>query len=229
MKEADALAAYEALTQLGYLNGEEFVTQRNPLKRKDTGEAMETDAKHIKPGTTVPITSKGHLNQLCQKHKLGKPTYNTVSVPSGGASKGFFCTVHVGTASFKSMAIHNKVRDAEQDAAQVALDAANLLQEAQQSQQVVNNSNTGATTAVVKNEAGKTNGVPMKNQLQQYCQKQKLTLPTYECEHNADEKTYCALVTVNGAQYFGVSLPSKKAAEASAAEVALISLGVLQA
>jgi len=227
MKEADALAAYEALTQLGYLNGEEYVTQKNPLKRKDNGEAMETDAKHIKPGTPCPITSKGHLNQLCQKHKLGKPTYNTVSVPSGTSSKGFFCTVHVGTTSFKSMAIHNKVRDAEQDAAQVALDAANLLQEAQQVQQVqqgVNNSNTGTTAAGVKNA-----GVGMKNRLQEHCQKQKLTLPTYECEHNAEGKTYSAMVTVNGAQYFGVSLPSKKSAEASAAEVALISLGVLQA
>jgi len=220
MKQADALAAYEALTQLGYLNGEPFVAEPNQLKRKDDNSMDTNSAKQIKPGAPCAITAKGHLNQICQKHKLGKPTYNTVTVPGEGAKNGFFSTVVVGTASFKGMAIHPKLKEAEQDAAQVALDAANLL--LQNSATSVNNPNTNVAKPSVDKPP-----VNRKSQLQEYCQKNGISLPTYEIQHNETDKTFSAMVTVNGAQYVGLAHPAKKAAEASAAEIALKSLNLL--
>ena len=92
---------------------------------------METNsAKQVKSGTSGVITAKSHLNQICQKHKLGNPVYINVSVLGEGLTKGFFSTVTVGRASFKGMAIHSKMRESENDAAQVALEAAlTLLQQ----------------------------------------------------------------------------------------------------
>ena len=90
---------------------------------------METNsAKQVKSGTSGVITAKSrHLNQICQKHKLGNPVYINVSVLGEGLTKGFFSTVTVGRASFKGMAIHSIMREAEHDAAQVALEAAATL------------------------------------------------------------------------------------------------------
>jgi len=220
MKEADAQVAYEALAQLGYLNGQGYIA----LKRKNV---IATDSsKHIEPGTHVPITAKGHLHQLSQQHKLGNPTYNTVAVPHNGSQtgKGFFSTVTVGTASFKSMAIHTKTKEAEQDAAQVALNAAKLLLEAGSTP--LNNTSNGTTAKKASTDKPQ---VSMKNRLQEHCQKQGIAFPIYESQHSEAGKTYSAKVIVSGKQYFGVSFPAKKAAEASAAEVALVSLGILQA
>jgi len=197
--------------------------QRNALKRKES-TPMETDSgKQIPPGTAIPLTAKAHLHQLCQQHKLENPVYNTVIVPTQSTNKGFFSTVTVGMNSFKSLSFHQKSRDAEQDAAQVALDAAKLLLEAGATRL----NNASKEEPAKKNNSNKS-GVSMKNRLQEHAQKNGIALPTYEVVHNEAGKTFSATVTVNGAQHCGVSLPSKKAAEASAAEVALISLGAMQ-
>jgi len=225
VKEADARVAYEALTQLGYLNGKEFVPLERKSPKRRENSSMEADsAKHIPPGTFNPITAKAHLHQICQQHKLGNPAYNTVVVPSNqGHGKGFFSTVTVGTTSFKSLSIHQKSKNAEQDAAQVALNAAKLLLEAGAAPLTnTNKDDTGKKKTVSKQP------VSMKNRLQEHFQKNGLDFPTYEVVHNERGKTYSATVVVCGVQYSGCSYPSKKAAEASAAEVAMISLGILQ-
>jgi len=81
VKEADSRAAYEALKQLGYLQGHKFEMPGNGLKRK--GEPMATNSKQIKPGTILPVTPKGRLHEITNKKQLGNPIYNTVTVPGG--------------------------------------------------------------------------------------------------------------------------------------------------
>ena len=227
VKEADAFAAYEALTQLGYLNGQPFVTQQNLLKRKDDTTSMETNSAK-KSGTPGVVTAKSHLNQICQKHKLGNPVYNNVSVLGEGVTKGFFSTVTVGAASFKGMAIHSKMREAEHDAAQVALDAAaTLLQQSAvtplNKPSVVATANTNALTSSTPNPTAKSHAGAMKMKLQEYCQKNNIGLPVYDTQHK-ESITFQSSVTVNGVQYWGVFKPNKKGAEGAAAEVALASL-----
>jgi len=201
MKEADSRAAFEALKQLGYLKGKKFEQQRNQLKRK--GDNIETNAKQIKPGTIIPVTSKGQLNQIAQKNKWEAPTYNTVSVPGG-----HFSTVTIENTQFKSTSIHKKKTDAEQDAAQVALNAM-----ASPLPQTPNIPTVKATP-----------GISVKNRLQQYCQKSSKELPRYETKRNEAEKTYQSMVTVDGVEYCGVPQLGKKAAESAAAEVVLMGL-----
>jgi len=237
MKDADAMAACEALRQLGYLgNDHEYVSMRK-RKSTNTDNAMETDSKQIKPGTPMKVTPKAHLNQVTQKLKLGIPTYNTVNVNSG-----FFCTVGVGTQEFKSMSVHPKKSDAENDAAKVALDAASTMQQANTLGVPTSDIAPAQPQTIVPDMKPEIKPVPdvsvspvkaerpplgMKNRLQEYCQKSTPpSLPKYEVQHNESEKTFSAMVTVNGMQYFGVAQPSKKSSETSAAEVALISLGV---
>ena len=65
-----------------------------------------------------PVLSKSRLNELAQKQKLPVPTYTSQPAPGG-----FISTVFFNGTSFKSLHPCPKRKDAEQNAAQVALHA----------------------------------------------------------------------------------------------------------
>jgi len=204
VKEADARAAFEALKQLGYLQGQKYEVLNNQLKRK--GDNIETNAKQIKPGTIIPITPKGLLNQIAQKKQLSPPVYDTNDVPGG-----FFSTVTINNTQYKSTSVHKSKKDAEHDASQVAVNA------------------MGGPLPPTKVKSSGTPAVQpvgLKNRLQEYCQKSSKALPQYDTTHNKADKTYQTKVVIDGIQYLGSSEKAKKTAESSAAATALKSLGL---
>ena len=87
------------------------------LKRKESNQEYPSSvAKQARPGNKDPITFKSQLNEFAQKNQLPFPTYETVPVTGG-----FFSTVNFNNNGFKSMSVCKKRKDAEQNAAQVAL------------------------------------------------------------------------------------------------------------
>merc|ERR1712002_208330 len=216
VKEADARAAYEALTHLGYKLQTGFEVP-NQLKRKDVGtDNTNNTAKQAKQGQKDPITFKSQLNEYAQKKQLPFATYDTVSV-----NGGFFSTVHFNEEKYKAMATFKKRKDAEQNAAQVALNQ--LIG--------IPLPSSGAKDADVEKMVSE--GVPaaktvaLKNRLQEYCQRMSKELPTYDTKMNETDKNYYSTVTVEGVQYTGSATKAKKQAETSAAESALKALGLM--
>ena len=70
--------------------------------------------------------AKSKLSQLCQKGNLPMPKYNTHTIGGFGyPSRGYSSTFTVDKKTFESLAVHGKAKAAEQDAAQVALEAYN--------------------------------------------------------------------------------------------------------
>ena len=65
-----------------------------------------------------------------------------------------------------------------------------------------------------------------KNKLQEYCQKNKLPIPTYET--NGPPGAYVSKTTINGKQFNGSIEANKKAAEQAVAHLVLQDLGIMQ-
>ena len=66
----------------------------------------------------------------------------------------------------------------------------------------------------------------LKNRLQEYCQRLKKELPTYESSYNDDGFFSCSC-TVEGVAYKGTSARTRKEAEKNSAEAALKELGLM--
>jgi len=120
VKEADARAAYEALQKLGYLEDHEFELSSNQLKRKENGGECDSTGDGAKQAKSEinERTPKSSLNEYAQKNGLVLPTYNTIPV-----SGGFLSTVSFNEKQYKAIHTCKKRKDAEQNAAQVALNA----------------------------------------------------------------------------------------------------------
>ena len=86
-------------------------------KRKAEG-AENQQPSPKKKATGEPALSKSQLNELAQKRKLSLPTYSSEILPGG-----FSSTVTFNGNPFKSLCLCSKRKDAEQNAAQVALNA----------------------------------------------------------------------------------------------------------
>lgn len=117
VKEAESRAAYETLRKLGYLEGHEYQVSSNQLKRKSVGDNDEASMpKQGKSGPAENISSKSALNEFAQKKKMLLPTYCTVAVTGG-----FVSTVTFNHNQYKGVSTCKRRKDAEQSAAQVAL------------------------------------------------------------------------------------------------------------
>jgi len=230
-KDAESMAAFEALKQLGYFNEDVNFEHTNVLKRKMQveGDTPASKIQHTNDGLaysqqtgTKNLSSyKSQLNELAQKNRLPLPSYDTVIAPSNG----FFSTVTFNGRQFKSCNPCPKKKDSEQSAAHMAL---HLLigipldgnVQAQESPKLetsdVSNMISEARTAATSS---------LKNRLQEYCQRLKKDLPKYET--TMTDLQCVSIVTVDGKQYTGLTKQQKKLAEMSAAEVALKSLGLM--
>lgn len=216
VKEADARAAYEALTHLGYELQTGFELP-NQLKRKEGGtDNTNNTAKQAKPGQKGPITFKSQLNEYAHKKQLPFATYDTVSV-----NGGFFSTVHFNNEKYKAMATFKRRKDAEQNAAQVALNELIGIPLPSSNESV-----EADVEKIVSEGVPAAKTVALKNRLQEYCQRLSKPLPSYETSMD-DDKKYFSTVTVEGEQYTGSPTSAKKQAETSAAESALKALGLM--
>lgn len=225
-KDADQRAAFAALKSLGYIPNE---CKYNPATTA-TGSKRTSEMENLTPskqqctgnGLTALKTSKSELNELAQKNKLSQPTYENVSTPSG-----FFCTVTFNGRQFKSSRCCNKKKDAEQNAADVALI---FLRNPQIAQGITNTETQTAADVdnMIKSARVASNVMKfsLKNRLQEYCQRLKKELPVYE--NNRDESgLFTSKVIVDGKTFTGQPFSLKKEAEKSAAEAALKELGLM--
>lgn len=224
VKEADARVAFEALQHLGYMEGATFEVH-NQLKRKET--SVDTDASKVAKlmtnGTTNEASFKSRLNELAQRKQLSLPTYESVN-----ANGGFFATVTFNDYKYKSMTTCKKRKEAEQSAAQVALNAlvGNPLPQTATNEEPMVLGELDVTKMV--SEARKASQpVGLKNRLQEYCQRLGKTLPLYETKANDSDKTFQSTVTVQENSYTGSPMTGKKSAETSAAEAALKALELM--
>jgi len=210
-KEADTRAAYDALVRVGYLQGVKFDMSSNKQKRKTSGTENQQPAPKRK-ATGEAVLSKSRLNELAQKRKLPVPTYSSEPVPGG-----FISTVVFDGNQFKSLCPCPKRKDAEQNAAQVALNATVGAPLPSAEPQVIDGDNK---------QPPRKPTLSFKNLLQEYCQKHGALLPSYDTTE-VGVKTYQTVVTVKGIDYQGQAIKGKKAAETSAAEAALLSLNLI--
>lgn len=235
VKEADQRAAFSALKGLGYLKKDAkylapvqiIGSKRNSVSSMD---CSSTPSKQTCPSgaggdgspTVVNKTSKSELNELAQRNKLSQPTYDIVST-----SNGFFCTVTFNGRQFKSMKSCSKKKDAEQNAAEVAL---TFLTNPQTNG--FHNASPTETAADVNDMikiarvASNVMKLSLKNRLQEYCQRLKKALPSYETT-TTDEGLYLSKVFVEGQTFDGQPTKGKKDAEKSSAEAALQFLGLM--
>jgi len=216
-READARAAYEALRKLGYLQNDTFELS-NQLKRKDGGgDYGATDAKQVK--SNKDITAKSALNEYAQKNQIAFPTYNTV--PANG---GFFATVTFNGKQFKAMSTCKKRKDAEQNAAQVALNAATGAPLPEGEPMAIGEADV---TQMISEARQASQTASLKNRLQEYCQRLGKTLPKYNTVVLESDKMFQSTVTVQENEYIGLPQKSKKEAETAAAEEALKALELM--
>jgi len=218
-READARAAYEALRKLGYLKDHNFELS-NQLKRKDGGggDYAATVAKQVK-SENKDGTPKSALNEYAQKNQLTFPTYHTV--PTNG---GFFSTVTFNGKQFKAMSTCKKRKDAEQNAAQVALNAATGAPLPEGEPMAIGEADV---TRMVSEARQASQPGSLKNRLQEYCQRLGKTLPSYTTEFIESTRFYQSTVVVQDIEYRGLPQNGKKQAETAAAEEALKSLELM--
>jgi len=216
VKEADARAAFESLQHLGYMQDATFEVH-NHVKRKEANSDGDP-SKVAKLSNGNEASFKSRLNELAQKKQIPFPTYDSVNV-----NGGFFSTVTFNDNKYKSMTTCKKRKEAEQSAAQVAL---NVLVGTPLPEEAMVLGELDVTKMV--SEARKASQpVALKNRLQEYCQRLGKTLPQYETKANKADKTYQSTVTVQDQTYTGSAMPGKKNAETSAAEAALKALELM--
>lgn len=219
VKEAETRVAYDALKKLGYLDDHEFSPNINQLKRKGVsgGDLAESVGKKAKPEPVIG-TPKSMLNEFAQKNKKSLPTYSAVATAGG-----FIATVVFNGQEYKGVKSGLKRRDAEQNAAKVAL--ATL---------------TGAPIPKCEEPIGEldvnqmiseqrqlTQPASLKNRLQEYCQRLSKPLPKYTTVYLEADRFYQSVVEVQNVEYSGLPKSGKKNAEFAAAEVALKALELM--
>lgn len=229
VKEADQRAAFQALKQLGYLDKSCTYENLNTLKRKDGGTEGTPPQKQTCVGSDAKLhgTYKSQLNELAQKNKLATPVYETV-----GSPQGFVSTVTFNGRQFKCISPCAKKKDAEKDAAHMAMHIIagvpieNADQAAEQSASLDQTDVSNMITEARQEASNSSGVVSPKNRLQEYCQRLKKPLPEYETNSDGGG-LYSTTVTVEGKTFTSDARQSKKLAERSAAEMALKELGLM--
>ncbi|CAN6465018.1 unnamed protein product [Victoria cruziana] len=148
----------------------------------------------------VQLNYKGYLQELVQGKRWSPPVYSQVREGPPHAPR-FQAAVTVEGNSFESPSFFGTVREAEHDAAKVALAS---LHEGIQEEKPLS----------------------FKNMLRDYSQKRNLHLPTYTTDISGacHLPTFKSAVEIDGEVYTGNPATTKKEAEANAAKVAWFAL-----
>ncbi|XP_020589263.1 double-stranded RNA-binding protein 1-like isoform X2 [Phalaenopsis equestris] len=160
---------------------------------------------------------KNRLQELCQKRSWPLPTY-TASREGPDHNPEFGASVLVSGQTFDSPNLFKSLKEAQNKAAEVALDSLSAISSA---------SSAPDHPAGDESSPAAKAQIFYKSQLQQYVQKRNIGAPKYVClsDGSAHAHRFKARVTVDGqtfesTQYFR----SLREAEHSAARVALMSL-----
>jgi len=218
VKEAETRVAFDALQKLGYLENAEF-TPNNQLKRKGvtSGDIAESVGKKSRPEPVIG-TPKSMLNEYAQKNKKSLPTYNAIATAGG-----FLATVTFDGTDYKGVKPGLKRRDAEQNAAKVAL-AALTGAPIPQSMEPIGELDVNQ---MITEQRQLTQPASLKNRLQEYCQRMGKPLPKYTTVYLEADRFYQSVVDVQSVEYSGLPKAGKKNAEFAAAEVALRALELM--
>lgn len=218
VKEAETRVAYDALRKLGYLEDHEFSPNVNQLKRKGvSGDLAESVGKKAKPEPVIG-TPKSMLNEYAQKNKKSLPTYNAIATAGG-----FLATVVFDGQEYKGVKPGLKRRDAEQNAAKVAL-ATLTGAPLPKSEEPIGELDVNQ---MITEQRQLTQPASLKNRLQEYCQRLGKPLPKYTTVYLEADRFYQSVVEVQNVEYSGLPKSGKKNAEFAAAEVALKALELM--
>lgn len=218
-KDADAHVAFEALQQIGYLKEITYEQSIKILKRKSSEIALVSSlAKQTKvENKELNTTCKSILNEYAQKNQLAQPVYETSPVVQGG----FLSIVTFAEKKYESLTVCMKRKDAEQRAAEVALNRLGIY---------VPKNQTDNKTDIVIDEVSKmvaeareeaSNPGRYKSLLQELCVKAGKGHPSYNTKENQHDKTFISTVTIQNIDYIGPAASRKKFAEGKAAFEAL--------
>jgi len=218
IKEAETRVAFDALQKLGYLENQEFMPN-NQLKRKGvtSGDLAESVGKKARPEPVIG-TPKSMLNEYAQKNKKSLPTYDAIATAGG-----FLATVKFDGTDYKGVKPGLKRRDAEQNAAKVAL-AALTGAPIPQSMEPIGELDV---SQMISEQRELTQPASLKNRLQEYCQRMGKPLPKYTTVYLEADRFYQSVVDVQSIEYSGLPKAGKKNAEFAAAEVALKALELM--
>ncbi|XP_032220208.2 protein PRRC2A isoform X1 [Nematostella vectensis] len=248
-KQSEQNAAWFALKKLGIIPVETIFTPLRVAAKRPASTLPETVAKKLK-GEDLPKAPsyKSQLNEFCQKFHLAIPQYRTQR-----EARGYVCTMLYNKKVYHSTVPLKNKKAAEQNVAQYVLSTVNQappptdVSGMEALQKVVNvtaqKEPDGTTTAVATTSTAipigsaeellEVEGGPVisyKNQLQEYCDKNKKGAPIYDSkkvELQVDGKFVCDLL-VDGFTFRAKGCQTKKGSEQSAARIALQRFGVLK-
>ncbi|XP_031478410.1 double-stranded RNA-binding protein 1-like isoform X2 [Nymphaea colorata] len=165
------------------------------------GDASNLVERNEAMASEMQLNYKSYLQEFVQGRRWSSPVYALVREGPAHAPR-FSATVTVEGKSFRSPDFFGTVREAEHDAARIAL--ASFHEEGTQEDK----------------------SLSFKNMLKDYSQKRSLHLPTYSTESFGASHlpTFRSTVEIDGKVYTGDSATTKKEAEANAAKIAWFAL-----
>lgn len=210
--------------------------------QKQNFQSTNTDAKtgkgnHFKtqpsvvkaaiPGNPNFISFKNSLQECCQKQQLPVPSYTTWKNSFGYSGK-----VEVANNTFKSNGVQGERKEAEQGAAYAALIALGLIDASVKfdvktaavvKRPAIDNSNVlDSAGKRIKLETTSTLTTSYKSRLNEFCQKFRLSIPSYDTEKVENGKGFLTTVVFNKKVYQSDGpQPTKKQSEQNAAQVVL--------
>lgn len=182
-------------------------------KAKQTTTSSEVDTKPTNDNIKPTGSDKNTLQQICQKRGL-IAEYTTEYPPE---EVGYITKLTVDGKTFTS-SVHSSKKVAEAAAARKAIDYLTTN---------FSEPTTNSTMPKLPDMA-----VSYKNLLQEYCQKQKIPLPSFSTMASADISGFVSTVSIkltdgSSTRFEGSPHPSKKAAEQNAAAIACKSLNLV--
>lgn len=185
-----------------------------------------TVVKAAIPGQLNFISFKNSLQECCQKQQLPVPSYTTWK-----NSFGYSAKVEVANNIFKSAGIQGDRKEAEQGAAYTALINLGLIDSSVKfdvktaaviKRPAIDNSMTDSSGKRFKLDPTCTVATSFKSRLNEFCQKFRLSIPSYDTEKVENGKGFITTVVFNNKVYKSNGpQTTKKQAEQNAAQVVL--------
>lgn len=200
----------------------------NNVNNYGAKDKQKTQPSVVKvPGNPDFISFKNSLQECCQKQQLPVPSYTTWKNSFGYSGK-----VEVANSTFKSTGVQGERKEAEQGAAYSALMALGLIDASVKfdvktaaviKRPAVDNSIVlDPAGKRLKLEATSTVATSYKSRLNEFCQKFRLSIPSYDTDKVENGKGFLTTVVFNKKVYKSNGpQPTKKQSEQNAAQVVL--------
>lgn len=207
------------------VNNKSFLMLDKAKKEQKKGQNVVLKASV--PGEANFISFKNSLQECCQKQHLAVPAYKTWKNAYGYSAK-----VEVAENTFKSTGIQSDHKEAQQNAAYYALLNMGLIDStvsfdvktaAAIKRPAIDNSIVdGVSGKRVKMEVASPVATSYKSRLNEFCQKFRFSIPSYDTVKADNGKGFITTIVFNKKVYqSNGSQPTKKLAEQNAAQVVL--------